>query len=65
MGVKLETVLAVICACAALHNIAIVAKDSMDPLLHDKEEESDQDTPEYFSCSGLAARDGLVQRFFQ
>ncbi|CAH2060401.1 unnamed protein product, partial [Iphiclides podalirius] len=67
MGIKLETAVAVICACATLHNLAIISKDTMEPFLHYEEEEQEtvQVESENIHSSGFAARDALVHKFFQ
>ena len=65
MGIKLETVVAVICACATLHNVAILSDDIMDPLLHDDESETISSLPINVEECGFTVRDAIVQRYFQ
>ncbi|XP_036339835.1 putative nuclease HARBI1 [Rhagoletis pomonella] len=66
MGIKLETVVAVICACAALHNISILVDDLL-PVSSDNIETFNVEASpinENSNSNGFIARQSLVDRFF-
>lgn len=58
MGIKVDTVVSVICACATLHNIALLVDDLMS-LNWD-----DDVVPISENSNGFMARQYLVERFF-
>ena len=69
MGIKLDTVATVICACATLHNIALLV-DDMVPLNED-DIDLDNDVVDVASIitensigTGFIMRQSLVERFF-
>lgn len=65
MAVRLETVVAVVCACATLHNIAIILDDTLNPDNMFQEEEINAiNVVENPSGNGFVTRQSLVQRFF-
>ncbi|XP_028157890.1 putative nuclease HARBI1 [Ostrinia nubilalis] len=67
MGIKLDTVVAVICACATLHNIALLVNDLVPSNWDDIDIYNDiVDVPvtENPNSNGFTLRQSLVERFF-
>ncbi|XP_035453024.2 putative nuclease HARBI1 isoform X1 [Spodoptera frugiperda] len=65
MGMKVETVVAVICACATLHNIALSVDDIMPMYCEDINVQNDAvATGENTNSNGCVVRQSLVDRFF-
>ncbi|RVE54447.1 hypothetical protein evm_000932 [Chilo suppressalis] len=68
MAIKLQTTVSVICACAALHNIAISCNDGAVLLLHEEVDSSEMPEceviPENINSNGFIARDDLAQKSF-
>ncbi|XP_035457991.2 putative nuclease HARBI1 [Spodoptera frugiperda] len=70
MGVKVETVVAVICACATLHNIALSVDDVMPMNYYEDIDIQNDDVAvavsgENTNSNGFTVRQSLVDRFFQ
>lgn len=66
MGIKLDTIVAVICACATLHNLSLTV-DDLWPLNSDSNEYNDVDVAfitETPNSNGFVVRQNLVERFF-